>query len=64
MKLLTLDQAVSKLNEVHQNNPAVTGRNVFSKRTLYNYIYQRKLKRHGPRHMAQVEETELLSLLG
>ena len=63
-KLVTLDVAVKILNEEHQNDPAETGRTVISKKTLYNAICSKKLKRYGPFHMAQVDVEELLKIYG
>ena len=63
MKLITLDEAVKLINEKHQNNPQISGRDVYSKRTLYNKIFQKQLKRYGPKHMAQLDEAEVLEKL-
>lgn len=64
MAKVTLKEAVALLNEVHQWDPEKQGRDIFSIKTLYNKISKKELKRYGPRHAAQVDETELLRVLG
>lgn len=63
-ELIGLKEAVHVLNSHFQNDPAKSGRNVYSLGTLYNKISSGELKRHGPRHMVLVDKEELLQALG
>lgn len=63
-KLVTLDQAVDLLNKAHQIDPEVCGRDAYSKQTLYNAIYKKKLARFGPKHILQIDVDELLLKYG
>jgi hypothetical protein len=63
-ELLTLKQAVEFLNEVHQNDKTKTGKDVYGEGTLYNAVSSKKLRRHGPRHMLQLEKDQLLDVFG
>ena len=63
-ELLSLKEAVKFLNEIHQNDPLKSGRDVFSIGHIYNCIHQKRLQRFGPRHHAQVEKNELVKVLG
>lgn len=62
-KLLTIDEAIVFLNNIHQINPD-SGRNVYSKKTLYNMIHKKRLKRFGPRHLVQLDQDDLIRVLG
>lgn len=62
--LITLKEAVDFLNQLHGIDPAKVGRNAFGMQHLYNLIHQKKLRRHGPRHIVQVEKQQLEILLG
>lgn len=64
MKLLTLKEAIELLNRVYQIDPAKHGRDVFAKGTIYNMISRGELKRYGPRHILQLDESEVLAKLG
>lgn len=63
-ELLTLKEAVDFLNELHGIDPNRAGRNAFGIQHLYNMIHQKKLRRHGPRHIVQVEKQQIENLLG
>ncbi len=63
-KLITLKQAVELLNQAYGIDPAIDGRPAYAIGTLYNAIAQKKLKRYGPTHLAQVDSEELLRVYG
>jgi hypothetical protein len=63
-KLITLKQAVNLLNEAHGVDPYTDGRNAFNIGSLYNAISKKKLKRFGPRHLAQVDQDDVLRIFG
>ena len=64
VKIVSLVEAVDLLNKAYDNDPAKSGRDVISKKTLYNAISARKLKRHGRYSFAQVEVDQLLQVFG
>ena len=64
MAQVTLKEAIDILNKAHGNDPEVSGRAVYSLKSLYNAISAKKLKRYGPFHMAKVDTKELLQLFG
>lgn len=59
-KLITIDEAIELLNERHQFDAKKHGRDIYSKKTIYNKIHKGELKRYGPRHLAQLDEAEVI----
>lgn len=63
-KLVTLKEAIELLNDAHGIDPVKLGRNVFSERTLYNAVHNKRIKRYGPRHIVQFDSDEILRVFG
>ena len=63
-KLVSLDEAVQIINEAWGNDPKKSGRDFISKKTIYNAIYDEKIKREGRAKFAMVFVDEILSLWG
>jgi hypothetical protein len=63
-KLVSLVEAIVLLNEAYQNNPEKSGRDVVSKKTIYNALSSGRLKRYGSFHFRQVDVDELLKEFG
>lgn len=62
-KLIALDDAVILLNEAW-GLPANSRRNVASKKTIYNAISLKRIKRYGPKKLVMVSVDEILSVWG
>lgn len=63
-KLVTLKDAIDVVNQAHGIDPEKVGRAAISMQTIYNAISAKKLKRYGPRRIAQVDVDELLRVFG
>lgn len=63
-ELVTLKEAVELLNQAHQNDKTKTGKDVFGEGSIYNAVSKKRLRRHGPRHMLQLEKEQLLDVFG
>jgi len=64
LELISLDDAVVFLNKLHSIDPVKVGRSFCGKQHLYNCIFQKKLKRYGPKHIAMVDKNEVEIVLG
>jgi hypothetical protein len=64
VELISLNEAVTFLNEIHHNDPTKSGRDYCTKEHLYNCIYRKKIHRYGPRHFVQVDKYELEKIFG
>ena len=61
---ISLVEAVDMLNEAFGNDPKKSGRNVVSKKTLYNKICKKEIKAYGSKHFRQVDKDEILRVWG
>lgn len=59
-KLITLDEAIDLINKHYGYDPEKHGKGVYTKKTIYNMVHKGKLGRHGPRHMLQLDEDEVI----
>lgn len=63
-RLVSINEAVIVLNNAWGNDPNVSGRNIAAKKTIYNAISLKRLKRHGNKKFAMVSIDELLAIWG
>lgn len=61
---ITLDEAIKLLNEAHNFDAKRFGRDVYSKKTLYNAISDKRIQRSGPRHAALVSARDIMTQFG
>lgn len=59
LDLIEIDEAVQVLWDAWQ-----TKEPPFKKGTIYNWIWKKTLKNHGPKHKAQIDKEELLKKKG
>ncbi len=60
-KLMTLDQAIQFINGQYEVEGGIT---IVTKKSLYNRIWEKKLKNYGTRKMALLDMNEILSFYG
>ncbi|MCA6565831.1 MAG: hypothetical protein ACK5RO_11020 [Pseudobdellovibrionaceae bacterium] len=60
---LTIDEAINMANQFYGIDPLKIGKSVYKKSYIYNLISKGKLKNHGPRHMALLDEREFRKVL-
>ncbi len=63
MKRITINEVVQLANKFYGVDPARMGRDAYKKSYIYNLICKGKLKNHGPRHMALLDENEVRKVL-
>jgi len=61
--LVTLDQIILELDRELKIDAEACGRHSYTKGYLYKLIYQREIKRYGPKHIALVDRDEVLQRL-
>lgn len=63
-KLVTLKEVIELLNDAHDIDPKKLGRNAYSEKTIYNAVHSKRVKRYGPRHIAQFDAEEIMRVFG
>ena len=63
-KILPLNEAIQRLNELCNWDPATTGKDFVAKGTIYNAFKSKRLTRYGTFHKAMVDVEELLREFG
>jgi len=60
---LTVRMVLDLANKHYQVNPEKIGRDVYTTDYVYKLVKRKKLKNHGPRHMALFDEDEVRKVL-
>ena len=63
VKKITIDQAISIANKILEVDPKSLGRDAYQKSYIYKLICKGVFRRHGPPHIAQLEEEQWISFV-